>query len=246
MPATPHSAPLFLKADDDVELVMHFNDSRGPSASFVPLTADARKLKPADFARRDGLEVQLGGTRYLRKDADHWISLTGDGLKAKIVPVTPRELALCLFVTPKHIGDLEPGRYKGTAVVVNGPEKEALAAVPVELSFRSSRWAGIGVVVLAVVLGLAVSVLSEAAAIQQQLHTGPRQALKRYASQLRLPVLLILAAVGGSVVFAQIYGSDPAWGSNGDDFMKLFAVCFIAQMSSNEGIDAVRRVAGKP
>src|SRR5262249_3933650 len=159
-------------------------------------------------------------------------------MRALLIPINSRELQLCVIVQPNADGGVEPGRYKGTIFIKQG--NAALVSLPVELTFRASHWTGIEIALVAVLLGLFVKVFSEAAARQRQEKVGPMRALKSYASELTFPVTIILAAIAGWLVFDQMYAGNPVWGASGGDITKLFAVCFIAQMSSNQGIDVIR------
>jgi hypothetical protein len=238
------AAPLLLKVANEEAIVMHFGDQGTQAVYPVHLSANAGPLVPRDFAGADALGVRIGET-YFRKDRTHWIDLNHrDGLEARLIPVGPRDLELCVVVHPKAIGGLVPGRYTGTVFVVHTSDQAQLAALPVELTFRASRWTAIGIASLAVLLGLVVKALSEAAARQRHLHVSATRALKDYASELSFPVMLILAAIAGWLVFRQMYDGNPQWGASGGDTAKLFTVCFIAQMSGNQGIDVIRRVAG--
>jgi len=139
---------------------------------------------------------------------------------------------------------VKPGRYKGTLLIVRGTNQQQLTTLPVEFTFRASHWTAIEVTLAAVLLGLTVRVLSEAAVRQKEKQLPRRAALRDCASELTFPVALILAAIGGWLVFDQIYSSDPAWGASGSDVAKLFAVCFLAQMTANQGIDVIKNAAG--
>jgi hypothetical protein len=114
----------------------------------------------------------------------------------------------------------------------------------VTLTFRASRWLAVGVALLGVFVGLAVKALSEAAAGQRESGTGGWEALKAYRSQLSFYVTVILGIVAGAFVFQQVYISNGAWGASSSDFMKLFGLCFIAQLSSSEAVTVVRRALG--
>jgi hypothetical protein len=234
---------LFLKAREGEAIVMNFDDSRSRQVYSVLLSANAGQLLPSDFDSSSGLEA-VAGDYYISRDGQHRISVnTGDQMRAKLIPISPRELQLCVIVQPSANGGVEPGRYKGTLFIVQDGNQELLS-LPVELTFRASQWTGLEIAFVAVLLGLVVKVLSEAAARQRQERTGPMRALKSCASELSFPVTLILAAIAGWLVFDQMYAGNPVWGESGSDITKLFAVCFIAQMSSNQGIDVIRNMAG--
>jgi hypothetical protein len=217
---------------------MHFDDSRGPRALSIPLSA------PEPIARAQALTVRLAGG-YLVSSEGNRISAVEDGLDPRLAIIDRYHAEVCLAVRPDEVHDLRPGRYAGTLLVVGGVNEATLASLPVELTFRASRWNGIAFAVLGVLLGLTVKVLSEAAAGQRASGVGARRALRMYASELTFPVTLILAAIAGWLVFVQSYGVDSDWGSAGDiDAAKLFAACFIVQLGSIGAIDLVRHVAG--
>jgi hypothetical protein len=233
---------LFLTARAGEAISINFDDSRSRQVYPILLSADAGQLLPGDFDSSTGLQAGAGDY-YISRDEQHRISVnTGDQMRALLIPINPRELQLCVIVQPNANGGVEPGRYKGTIFVKHGNEE--LVSLPVELTFRASHWTGIEIALVAVVLGLLVKVFSEAAARQRHEKSGPLRALKAYASELTFPVTLILAAIAGWLVFDQMYAGNPVWGESGSDITKLFAVCFIAQMSSNQGIDVIRNMAG--
>jgi hypothetical protein len=234
---------LILTASEGEEVAIDFDDSRSRQAYTVLLSANAGQLLPGDFDPSTGLQA-VAGDYYITRDNQHRIAVnTGDQMRAFLIPISPRELQLCVVVRPNANGGVEAGRYKGTLFIVHNGNQELLS-LPVELTFRASHWTGIEVALIAVLLGLLVKIFSEAAARQRQEKTGPMRALKSYASELTFPVTLILAAVAGWLVFDQMYAGNPVWGAHGSDVTKLFAVCFIAQMSSNQGIDVIRNMAG--
>jgi hypothetical protein len=234
---------LFLTAREGEAIAINFDDSRSRQVYSVLLSAHAGQLLPSDFDSSTRLQA-VAGDYYISRDGQHRISVnTGDQMRALLIPISPRELQLCVIVQPNADGGVQPGRYKGTIFIVHNGNQELLS-LPVELTFRASHWTGIEIALIAVVLGLLVKVLSEAAARQRQEKTGPMRALKSYASELSFPVTLILAAIAGWLVFDQMYAGNPIWGASGGDITKLFAVCFIAQMSSNQGIDVIRNMAG--
>jgi hypothetical protein len=234
---------LLLTASEGEAISMSFDDSRSRQAYTALLSANAGQLLRSDFDTGTGLQA-VAGDYYISRDGRHRIAVnTGNQLRAFLIPISPRELQLCVVVRPNANGGVEPGRYKGTLFIVHEGNQELLS-LPVELTFRASHWTGIEIALIAVVLGLFVKVFSEAAARQRQEKTGPMRALKSYASELTFPVTLILAAVAGWLVFDQMYLGNPIWGASGSDITKLFAVCFIAQMSSNQGIDVIRNMAG--
>src|SRR6266511_2499519 len=136
-------API-LETAEGAAIIMHFDESRAQDTYFVPLKAYKRKLSRRDFVAVGGLDVVLTGG-YLRRDLSHRIALHDDGIRVTLVPVSTRELDLCLVVHPKDIGRLAPGTYRGAIAVVYGIEKTPLASVQVELTFRASRWTAISI-----------------------------------------------------------------------------------------------------
>ncbi|HEY2218389.1 MAG TPA: hypothetical protein VGH35_03555 [Gaiellaceae bacterium] len=234
---------LLLTAREGDAIAINFDDSRSRQAYPILLSANAGQLLPSDFGSSSGLQAGAGDY-YISRDGQHRISVnTGDQMRALLIPINPHVLQLCVIVQPNADGGVEPGRYKGTILIAHNGNQELLS-VPIELTFRASHWTGIEIALVAVLLGLLVKVLSEAAARQRQEKTGAMRALKSYASELSFPVTLILAAIAGWFVFDQMYAGNPIWGSSGGDITKLFAVCFVAQMSSNQGIDVIRNMAG--
>jgi hypothetical protein len=244
LPSGASLAPLFLQVDETEKLVLHFNDSWHKGVKTVRLHA-TRGLVAADLAGLNKLNLRTGDAS-IRKDSDHWISLSPtDGLTASLVPIDRRTLELCAVVNPHKVGSLVPGTYSGTLFVSQGSFGPQLAAVPVEFTFRASRWTGIGIAFGAVVLGLLVKVFSEAESRRRESKVRARQALKTYCCELTFPATLIIAAVGATLVFIQMYYGNAQWGASSGDVAKLFAVCFIAQMSGSETLDIIKRTAGR-
>jgi hypothetical protein len=239
---------LLLKTPEASAIVMHFGDSRSRSVSSVLVSADAGHLLPEDFTSETGLAIRLGDN-YIRKDSDHWIASDDDGIAASLIPISSREMQLCVVVEPKAIGHLVPGRYKGTIFIVDAKQVQ-LASLPVELTFRSSRWTAVEIALVGLLLGLAVRVLSEAAASQQAARRDREPLTKRRAlakatwDDLGFWATALIALVAGWLVFDQVYDGNPVWGAGSGDVAKLVAICFIAQLSGNQGIDVIRRVAG--
>ena len=236
LPAT--SRGLILDADD-AAFAMAFGDSRTPQARAIEIPAYQVELESTK-----GLKLKLG-SGYLRDGNGHTISLNErDGLYGTLAVASPRALKLCLEVRPEQITQLRPGRWVGMVAVVAGVNEVSLTAVPVELTFRASRWNGTMIALLGVLLGLLVKIFSEAAVGQRERGIPAREALKAYMTQLSFPATLILAGVAGWLVFSQVYTGDPDWGASSADTTKLLAACFIAQMSSVEGLDLAKRIAG--
>jgi hypothetical protein len=242
-----HRSPneqLILTATDGEAVVLHFGESRSRAVGTVLLSARGGALFSSDFNPTDGIQAS-GGDYYVRRDSEHKMYPNlGGQLQATLIPINPSKAELCVVVEPKADGGVKPGRYRGTLLIVRGTNQEQLATLPVEFTFRASHWTAIEITLAAVLLGLTVKVLSEAAVRQKEKQLPPLAALKDYTSELRFPVALILAAIGGWLVFDQIYSSNPAWGASGDDVAKLFAVCFLAQMTANQGIDVIKNAAG--
>jgi hypothetical protein len=245
VPAGRVPGSLQLQAHDG-GVAIHFDDSRAQDVDPVPLKVFGDALTSADFRSPEGLNLQLGDS-YVRRDRDHWIALDReDGFVVNLIPTDAYALELCAIVNPKAIGSLKPGRYRGTIRILQGSEQTQLATLGVEFTFRAARWTGIEIVIVAVLLGLAVKVLSDAAATQRKEDLGPLQALKKTTvSDLGFVAAIILAAVGAWLVFEETYSSNQVWGASGGDIPKLFVVCFLEQLSSNQGIDVIKRVSGK-
>jgi hypothetical protein len=231
--ARPGNQPV-LKTDDPAAFFARFGDSRRPTVLFTDMAAFP-ELTPRDWLAAD--------LSYLRSDEGRRIAAAQDGLKPIIGFSNLGAIKVCLIVKPRNVGGLAPGRYKGTIAVKGEVEPVSL---PVELSFRTSHWVAIVFASLGVFFGVVVKAFSEAAAARRVTGTSGRQALKAYVSELSFPVALILAAIGGWIIFLQLYGADDDWGANGMDRAKLFAACFLIQMSSSEGIALISRFAGPP
>jgi hypothetical protein len=235
---------LILNATDGESVVHHFGESRSQGVETVLLSAKGGELFRPDFDPVEGIQAS-GGDYYIRRDSEHKMYPNlGEQLRARLIPLNQRKVELCVVVEPKADGGVKPGHYKGTLLIVQGRNQEQLGSLPVELTFRASHWTAIEIVLVAVLLGVAVKVLSEAAVYQKEKQLRPLAAVKEYVSELRFPVILILAAIGGWLVFDQMYNGNPAWGENSSDIAKLFAVCFLAQMTSNQGLDVIRNAAG--
>lgn len=116
--------------------------------------------------------------------------------------------------------------------------------MPVEVTFRASRWTAALIAVLGVLLGLTVKVLSEAAGIHRTTGVGAKSALAAYFSQLMFPVTLIVAVIAGVFSFVVLYRADAAWGASDSDWLRLFATCFVLQMSGSEALNMLGRIAG--
>jgi hypothetical protein len=229
--------PTLKKSNEDDELEIPFDDSRDPDSASVPLDAPDWNER---LAPRYGLELVLG-TSYLRRSRKNEIPATDPGLRGSMLPLGAHRLALCLSVTPHELTRVRPGRYVSSLVVDASPEAQQLVTVPVELTFRASRWLALGVALLGFLLGIAVKVLSEAAAIQRERMIGAGDALSAYRKQLVFTLGVVLGAISGAFIFHRVYISNPVWGENSGDLLTLFGLCFLAQLGSNEGINIVRR-----
>jgi hypothetical protein len=233
--AAPRAAGVILEADDGAKLSLPFGDSRAPDNDQIFLKVFGGE------ASAMGLDV-LFGSGYLESAEGNRIAITDNGVHGSISVVRSHLLAVCLAVDPSSITGFRPGRYTGSVVIAAGDmQKET---VPVEVSFRSSHWNAVTFAFLGVFLGLAVKVLSEAAGISRQSNIGPGSALRGYVCQLTFPVTLILAAIAGWIGYVHLYGGDHDWGASGNDAVKLFASCFIVQMSGSEAMSLLSRVAG--
>jgi hypothetical protein len=236
----PGAAPatgVILEADDGAKLSLPFGDSRAPDSDQIFLKVFGGKASAV------GLDV-LFGSGYLESAEGNRIAITDNGVHGGISVVRSHLLAVCLAVDPGSITGFRPGRYTGSVVIAAGDmQKET---VPIEVSFRSSHWNAVTFAFLGVFLGLAVKVLSEAAGISRQTDIGPLPALRGYVCQLTFPVTLILAAIAGWIGYVHLYGGDHDWGASGNDAVKLFASCFIVQMSGSEAMSLLSRVAGGP
>ena len=117
------------------------------------------------------------------------------------------------------------------------------------LTFRASRWLALGVALFGVSIGLALKALSEAAALQRDSGKhkngiSGRQALKGSVFHLRFGLTVILGVVAAAFVFQRVYIRNGAWGASSSDFMELFGLCLVAQLSSSEAVAVIRRWLG--
>jgi hypothetical protein len=228
-------------AEDNAAFRLPFGQSRLLDARRVRL-----KAFDAELENTRGLDVRLG-SGYLHGKDGRTINLNdGDGLYSTLSVVDPHTLELCVEVRPNEITQFHAGRYTGMIAVVAGKKQSALAAMPVELTFRAPLRSGLLIAIVGVLLRLLVKVLSEAAAGQQAREPRAWPALKTYISQLTFPAIVIVACMAGWLVFSQTYSSDPVWGANGADTAKLLGACFIAQLGSVEGINLAKRIGGGP
>jgi hypothetical protein len=234
--------PTLKRTNEDDELMIPFDDSRGPDSASVSLNAPDLD---ATLAPRYGLELVLG-TGYLRRSRRNEISATDPGLSGSMVPLGAQHFALCLSVAPHDLTRARPGRYVGSLVVDASPEAQQLVTVPVELTFRASRWLAVGAALLGFLLGIIVKAVSEAAAIQREGRLASGDALTAYRKQLVFTLSVALGAISGAFIFHRVYISNPVWGEKSGDVLTLFGLCFLAQLSSNEGINIVRRAVTAP
>jgi len=247
-PGTKQSAP-DITYNEDKRLVIRIDaGSNGAATDQIALTADGRGLTRRDFDKLGGLRPMVSDDGYLTA-GEHEIGAApafngADGVTIELVPLDPRTIVLCMLVDPS-VDSPAPGRYSGTVGIVYGSnQQQVLMGIPVELTLRGSRLTAIVVALIALLLGLTVKVLSEAAAVQHTENVSSIVALRKYVSQLTFPIVLILAIVVGLLVFAEMYVRSPDWDAGLGDVTALFAVCFVAQMSSNEGMNIVRRLGG--
>jgi len=215
---------------------LRFDDSREPLHRRIRLLVDDGVITPV------GLKVRLGAGEALTGPGTHEIQAEGDGLEMNVKVVDEHRVEVCVGINPPSIVDFSPGQYTGSVGVLVG--EMAKASVPIEVTFRAWRWKAVFIAFTGVVLGVIVKVLSEAAAIQRSTGVAPTRALRAYAEQLTFPVTLILAAIAGTIVYVDLYNSDRDWGSDGSDSIKLFAACFIVQMSSSEALALLSRLGG--
>jgi len=237
--------PTLEQVDDDDELVIEFGDSRHPDFARVGLTVLGWDNK---LRSKYGLELILGGGYLARKGRDE-ISSTDPGLAASMHPLGPNSMSrfeLCISIMPKRLTGLELGSYTSSLAVDAQPDGTVLVNVPLKLTFRASRWFALKIAILGYLLGVSAKLLSEAAAAQHKGQLGPWQAIRQYCKQLEFPLAVLIGGVASAYVFKQVYVDNPSWGATSGDIMALFGLCFIAQLSSNEGINMVRRAVGAP
>lgn len=230
---SPPNELTLLREDDSIELP--FDDTGHDVTGSLDLNASGWLRSQLDHY---GLELYFAD--YLRAGKNR---VGFDNLFAGIDVVRKNEATLCLHAQ-KGLHVPHAGRYVSRLQVLAGKNgDEVVGSVPVELTHRDSRLLAVLVALFGVLLGLTVRAFSEAAAGQRERQVGPWRALKDYGSRLDFWACVILGIVAGAFVFDRVYISDPGWGgSNG--VLKLFGLCLVAQLSSNEGINIVRRAVG--
>jgi hypothetical protein len=228
----------------DGKFVMKFGDSWAERTRSVQLQGEPG-VSPADKL------VPFLASGYLENDAGDQIQLTDQpqvptGLEAHLIYISSlRHVQLCLTVIPDILRRTHGlGRYTGGIGVGREGDDLALATVPVELTFRASHWKAVYFALLGVLLGLVVKVLSEAARRQREPEVGAGQALKEAAANWTFSVTLVVGVIAGLIVCWKTYGGDQTWGASGGDIATLIVACFLIQLSSVEGVDLVKRVAG--
>src|SRR5262249_12056277 len=233
VPPPKHELTPF-QEDDSIDL--HFDNTGHDVAASLDLQA----LEWIQSRLRHyGLELKIADG-YLRSGKDR---IGVDSLLGGIDVVRPDEAKLCLHAK-KGLYVPHAGRYASRLQVLAGKKHDKLVgSVSVALTHRDSRLLAVVVALLGVLFGLAVRALSEAAAGQREKKVGPWQALKAYGSQLDFWACVILGIVAGPFVFDQVFIRDPGWGGS-SGVLKLFGLCLVAQLSSNEGINIVRRAVG--
>jgi hypothetical protein len=136
---------------------------------------------------------------------------------------------------------VQPGQYE-TSVGLTGKDLAVPSAIPVVVTFRSSRWFALALVAGGVLLGLLVKMLTELKAARGS-PNGPRS-IRAYLRDWSFALAVILGAITGWIGYQILYDSNPVWGTSGSDWLKLFWTCFAFQLASLGGIDLARRMIG--
>ena len=231
-PLTPPTELQPYQEGDSIALA--FDDTHHDAAAYLDLQAANWNQSQLNHY---GLVLKLAGG-YLRAGKD---KIGVDRLFASINVVRPDEAELCLHA-PKGLHVPHAGKYASRLQVLGGTN-QLVGSVPVELTHRDSRLRAVGVALFGVLLGLTFKALSEAAAGQRERKVGPWRALKDYGSRLDFWACVILGIVVGAIIFDKVYIRDQGWGGS-SGVLTLFGLCFLGQLSSNEGINIVRRAVG--
>jgi hypothetical protein len=221
-----------VSADEQDSIDVHFDDTGHDAAGSVLISIPDWKRSQQ---RHYGLVLKFAGG-YLRADKKK-ISSTDEHLFGNIVLAGQGLAELCLHV--KKGMAVHAGRYSGRLQVSAGRD-QVLTSVPVELTHRDSWAWAVVFALLGFLVGVTIKALSEAYAGQREQGLGPWEALRAYMQQLVFPLSVLLGLVATAFVFKQVYFDDRGWGGIGG-VMTLFGLCFVAQLSSNEGINLVRR-----
>jgi hypothetical protein len=233
---------VFLKTEGEGFRV-RFDDSRGARADVVSLTTaegSHGKLAPGD-----SLDASM--SIYLR---------SGDGVmfpgyddsghpspSAMIVGITPSgDVDVCVQIDAGVSTGERPGTYT-TSVGVTGPDLDYPSAIPVVVTFRSSRLVAIGFALGGVLIGLLVKMFTELGA-SQSLPNGAPRSVREYIRNWSFPTAIILGAISGWLGYVEIYQSDSVWGVSSTDWLRLFGTCFVFQLAGIGAIDLGRRLVG--
>jgi hypothetical protein len=241
--------PLTADRDLDLEFVLQkltldFGDSHGTRTRTVVIEVAPAAASEQSLNNLEGLHLRVGGNEELEGPSGHFIRAEGDGLDKTLLYESPNVLRMCVSVTPGDVVSFGPGRYSGTIGVFYGLTNEVRDSVPVEVTFRASRWSAMLVAALGLVLGLTVKALSEATWIHRRTGAGGAAALREYMSQPAFWATVIVAVVAAVFSFFLLYRADPDWGASDSDWLRLFATCFLLQMSGSEALTMLGRIAG--
>ena len=220
---------------------LRFDDARNVNGDAVTLAEGLAgvKLAPGD-------DISASMSTYLR--SSERTIFPGIDESGQISPsppalsITPSgAVQVCLEMNAAALIGVRPGQYESN-VGVTGKDLLIASAIPVVVTFRSSRWLALAIAAGGVLLGLLVKMLTELKAA----HRAPNapRSVRDYIRDWSFPTAVILGAITGWVGYYIIYDSNPVWGASGADWLKLFWTCFSFQLASIGGIDLARRLIG--
>jgi hypothetical protein len=217
---------------------LRFDDARGVASDVVVLS----NLRPdVSLAPGDRIQAEISG--YLTS-GDRPIYPSAMNPHVEVVRITPAgNVEICFELDADHVSGAHPGEYAGT-VFVSGEDLAVQTAIPVAVTFRSSRSLALSLAFAGVLLGLLVKMFTELAAARRG-PPGPPRSLRQYVAQWTFPAALILGAIAGWLGYVQNYDGSAVWGSKSADTFKLFATCFAFQLGTVGGMDLARRLAGE-
>ena len=220
---------------------LHFGDARDTRADLVVLPFERGELEPGDRAYPSMSEP-------LR--SSDWTILPARDSAGNTSPswgshITQTGVEVCIEIDASLI-DAHPGRYAGSIGVV-GPDLDVGSTVPVEVTFRSSRFLAVAIAFAGVLLGLLVKMFTELAAANRSSQvTGVPRTAPEYLKDWSFRAAIILGAIAGALGYVEIYAVDPTWGTSPTDWLKLFGTCFAFQLAGIGGVDLARRLMGDP
>jgi hypothetical protein len=232
----------FVPVPDGSKVKLRFNDSHRPlKREFLfALAAGAPDFDLNALNNPSGLNARMFSQR-LTGPRENYIWPIGHGVQLSLELLSSDNIGICFRLDPNEM-TVPPGTYHGTVGVAF--KDQMRTSVGVEASFRESWKRAALIAFLGAFLGVVVKALSEAAAIARSRGTSGWQALRDYTWQLTFVVTVILAVISGIFTYVALYAHDPDWGADANDGLKLFAACFIVQMSSSEALGVIVRFAG--